>query len=62
MIKVDDGEKEKKRKKKKDKNGVFSGHYVIASSLPLERCTLVPISESSNLWSQKFLHWFLTQN
>ena len=30
--------KEKKRKKKKkEKNGVFSGHYVIASSLPPER-------------------------
>ena len=41
MRKVDDGEeKEKrkeKRKKKKEKNGVFSGHYVIASSLPPER-------------------------
>ena len=33
MRKVDDGEK----KKKKEKNGVFSGHYVIASSLPPER-------------------------
>ena len=31
MIKVDDGE-EKKGKKEKEKNGVFSGHYVIASS------------------------------
>ena len=29
MRKVDDG--------KKEKNGVFSGHYVIASSLPPER-------------------------
>ena len=38
MRKVDDGKKEKKRKeKRKEKNGVFSGHYVIASSLPLER-------------------------
>ena len=45
MRKVDDGEekeKEKKkrkekRKEKKEKNGVFSGHYVIASSLPPER-------------------------
>ena len=27
---------EKWRKKKKEKNGVFSGHYVIASSLPAE--------------------------
>ena len=32
MRKVDDG----KRKEEK-KNGVFSGHYVIASSLPPER-------------------------
>ena len=43
MRKVDDGKKEKK-----EKNGVISGHYVIASSLPpeqrpLERRTLVPI-------------------
>ena len=36
MRKVDDGEK-KEKKKKKEKNGVFSGHYVIASSLPPER-------------------------
>ena len=53
MRKVDDGKrKEKKRKKKKEKrkekNGVFSGHYVIASRRPpkrrpLERRTLVPI-------------------
>ena len=36
MRKVDDGEE----KKRKEKNGVFSGHYVIASSLPPERlCT-----------------------
>ena len=33
MRKVDDGKKEKR----KEKNGVFSGHYVIASSLPPER-------------------------
>ena len=44
MRKVDDGEE----KKEEEKNGVFSGHYVIASSLaperrPLERRTLVPI-------------------
>ena len=32
MRKVDDGEG-----KKKEKDGVFSGHYVIASSLPPER-------------------------
>ena len=39
MRKVDDGEKKEKKKKKKEKekNGVFSGHYVIASSLPPER-------------------------
>ena len=41
MRKVDDGEKKKKKKEKKkekkEKNGVFSGHYVIASSLPPER-------------------------
>ena len=51
MRKVDDGEEKKrkrKKKKEKEKNGVFSGHYVIASSLPperrpLERRTLVPI-------------------
>ena len=49
MRKVDDGEeKKKKEKEKKEKNGVFSGHYVIASSLLperrlLERRTLVPI-------------------
>ena len=52
MRKVDDGEEKEKRKKrkkrKKEKNGVFSGHYVIAISLPpeqrpLERRTLVPI-------------------
>ena len=39
-----------KRKKEKEKNGVFSGHYVIASSLPpkrrpLERRTLMPIED-----------------
>ena len=52
MRKVDDGKrkekKKEKRKEKKEKNGVFSGHYVIASSLPperrpLERRTLVPM-------------------
>ena len=40
MRKVDDGKKEKKKekkRKKREKNGVFSGHYVIASSLPPER-------------------------
>ena len=36
MRKVDDGGK-KRKKKEKEKNGVFSGHYVIASSLPPER-------------------------
>ena len=48
MRKVDDGKRKKKRKKR-EKNGIFSGHYVIASSLlpkrrPLEFCTLVPKS------------------
>ena len=37
MRKVDDGEKKKKRRKEEEKNDVFSGHYVIASSLPPER-------------------------
>ena len=37
MRKVDDGEKKEKKRKKREKNGVFSGHYVIASSLPPER-------------------------
>ena len=39
MRKVDDGEEKKKKEKekKKEKNGVFSGHYVIASSLPPAR-------------------------
>ena len=54
MRKVDDGEKKEKKKEKKEKrekNVVFSGHYVIASSLPpehrpLERRTLVPILSS----------------
>ena len=46
MRKVDDGEE--KKRKEEEKNDVFSGHYVIASSLPperrpLERRTLVPI-------------------
>ena len=36
MRKVDDRKKEKKEKRK-EKNGVFSGHYVIASSLQPER-------------------------
>ena len=47
MRKVDNGEKKRKEKKEKEKNVVFSGHYVIASSRPpegrpLERRTLVP--------------------
>ena len=38
MRKVDDGEKKRKEKRKeKEKNGVFSGYFVIASSLPPER-------------------------
>ena len=43
-------DKRKKRRGRKEKNGVFSGHYVIASSLPPERRpperrTLVPKSK-----------------
>ena len=61
MRKVDDGEEKEKRKKKKEKrekNGVFSGHYVIAGSLPPERRplegrTLVPISQVY------YLRWIL---
>ena len=38
MRKGRNGEKRRKKKeKRKEKNGVFSGHYVIASSLPPER-------------------------
>ena len=40
MRKGRDGKKEEKKKeekKKEEKNAVFSGHYVIASSLPPER-------------------------
>ena len=37
MRKVDNGKKKKKEKKKEEKNGVFSGRYVIASSLPPEQ-------------------------
>ena len=38
MRKGRDGKRKKKEKKKKEeKNAVFSGHYVIASSLPPER-------------------------
>ena len=40
MRKGRDGKKEKKEKrkeKKREKNGVYSGHYVIASSLPPKR-------------------------
>ena len=44
MRKVDDGEK----KRKKEKNGVFSGHYVIASSLPPERLRLRPNDDRWN--------------
>ena len=36
MRKVDNGKK-KRKKKRKEKNYVFSGHYVIASSLPPEQ-------------------------
>ena len=39
MRKVDDGKRKKRKKKreKRKKNGVFSGYYVVASSLPPER-------------------------
>ena len=37
MRKGRDGKEEKKRKEEEEKNDVFSGHYVIASSLPPER-------------------------
>ena len=38
MRKGRDGKR--KEKKKKEKNGVFSGHYVVASSLPPERLSI----------------------
>ena len=40
MRKVDDGKRKKRKKRKKkrkENNGVFSGHYVIASSLSPKR-------------------------
>ena len=51
IIKANNVEKKGKRK---EKNGVFSGHYVIASSLPpkrrpLERRTLVPILSNTGI-------------
>ena len=49
MRKVDNGEKKRKEKKEKEKNVVFSGHYVIASSRPPERRTLVPKNGSVHL-------------
>ena len=58
MRKVDDG-------KRKEKNGVFSGHYVIASSLPpeqrpLECRTLVPIESEREIvvWKILFVYPF----
>ena len=68
MRKVDDGKrKEKKEKKKEEKNGVFSGHYVIASSLPPVRlrpnddswnaarsCQLVTSDRAQLLFKSKF--------
>ena len=36
------GKKPGKKKKKREKTGENSGHYVIASSRPLERRTLAP--------------------
>ena len=43
MRKVDD---RKRKEKKKEKNGVFNGHYVIASSLPPER-----LCPNNNCWN-----------
>ena len=50
MRKVDDGKKEKKkRKEKRKKNGVFSGHYVIASRPPERRPTGTPHARANRL-------------
>ena len=54
MRKVDDGEKRKKKKKEKEKNGVFSGHYLIASSLPPER-----LRPNDDCWNAARLCQFL---
>ena len=50
MRNVDDGEEKKKKRKEKkrkekEKNGVFSGHYVIASSQNLEAMKNINIKE-----------------
>ena len=56
MRKVDDGEK--KRKEEEEKNDVYSGHYVIASSLPPER--LRPNDDRWNAArSCQFVSWCL---
>ena len=49
MRKSRDGGENEKKKKEENKNGVFSGHYVIASSRPLERCTLMPKKKENNV-------------
>ena len=49
MRKVDDGKKEKRKEKKREKNGVFSSHYVIASSLPPER-----LRPNDDRWNANF--------
>ena len=59
MRKVDDGEK---KKEKKEKNVVFSGHYVIASSRPperrpLERRTLAPIKSQCAVGGKESKVW-----
>ena len=54
MRKVDDG-KRKKEKKRIEKNGVFSGHYVIASSLPPEW-----LRPNDNRWNAARSCQFLT--
>ena len=46
MRKGRDGKEEKKRKEEEEKNDVFSGHYVIASSLPPER-----LCPNDNRWN-----------
>ena len=68
MRKVDDGVKRKKRrkkKKKKEKNVVFSGHYVIASSLPPERrcpiddrCNAARSCQKVNPWMLSYITYY----
>ena len=56
MRKVDDGEEKKKKKKgkkkrKRENNGIFSGHYVIASSLQPERLCPNDDRWNDDLWN-----------